>query len=95
MFRITKAFENERTAIYKVEGKILEDQAGVWIGELEELQNGNGRQIILDVGQVWFFSQRSIEAFIGKRFPNLYLLNCSMEVRNTLQSAGCSSIVLG
>jgi anti-anti-sigma regulatory factor len=94
MFRITKAFENEKTAIYKVEGRILEDLAEVWVDQLEELQD-NGRQIILDMGQVWYLSQKGIEVFVQKRFPNFYLLNCSMEVRNTLQAAGCAATVLG
>jgi anti-anti-sigma regulatory factor len=95
MFRITKVFENDKTAIYKIEGRILEEAVETWIQELQGLLEQNQRQIILDLGQVWYLCRSGIEPLIRKDVNKFYLLNCSMEIKNTLVAAGCSSITLG
>lgn len=95
MFRITKVFENDTTAIYKIEGRILEESVETWIRELGELLEQKQRQIILDLSQVWHLCRSGIEPLIRKDLNKFYLLNCSMEIKNTLAAAGCSSITLG
>jgi len=94
MLRITKAFENDATSIYKIEGKITEENLDVWADEIQALEKVADRQIILDLSQVWFICTKGIEVLTELMSNNLYLLNCPMEVRNVLHAAGLSARIL-
>jgi anti-anti-sigma regulatory factor len=95
MLRITKAFENDCTLIYKMEGKINSESLDVWAEEIDALKKVTGHQIILDFSQVWFMSAKAVDV-LTKSMPNhLYLLNCPMEIRNMLHTAGLSTRILG
>jgi anti-anti-sigma regulatory factor len=94
MLRITKAFENDATSIYKIEGKINEETLAVWAEELSALKKVTDRQIILDFSQVWFICTKGVETLVKLMSNNLYLMNCPMEMRNRLHSAGLSERML-
>jgi anti-anti-sigma regulatory factor len=94
MLRITKAFENDSISIYKIEGKISEETLGVWAEEIRALNKMADRQIILDLSQVWFICTKGMEVLVQLMSNNLYLLNCPMEVRNVLHTAGLSARIL-
>lgn len=94
MFRITKAFENEATEIFRIEGKITDENLPEWNHEINSIRSENGRQVILDLGQVWFISSRAVEALIERLSDEMYILNCGMEMRNILHASGLSAKML-
>ncbi len=94
MLRITKTFENDRTSIYKVEGKITEEILAVWTKELRALGHIPGRHIILDFSQVWSICIKGVDVLVKLMSDHLYVMNCPMEVRNVLQAAGLSARML-
>jgi anti-anti-sigma factor len=94
MFRITKAFENEATEIFRIEGKITDENLSEWSREINSIRSENGRHVILDLGQVWFISSRAVEALIERLSDEMYILNCGMEMRNILHASGLSAKML-
>jgi anti-anti-sigma regulatory factor len=91
MFRITKVFENDSMTIYRIEGKVTDENLDLWTEEIATIRKLTVRQIILDFCQVWFMSNKALEALLALMSNDLYLLNCSMEVRNALHTAGLST----
>lgn len=91
MFRITKAFENERTSIFKIEGKVTDESLEVWSEEIRSLKNGADRHTILDFSNVWFISSKAVSVLIDFASENVFLLNCPTETRNVLCSAGLAA----
>jgi len=91
---MTKTFENDATSIYKIEGKINEETLAVWVEELSALNQVSGRQVILDLSQVWFICTKGVEVLVRLMSNDLYLMNCSMEVRNVLHAAGLGGRIL-
>ncbi|HSE42847.1 MAG TPA: STAS domain-containing protein [Acidobacteriota bacterium] len=94
MFRITKVFENSETEIYRVEGKITDEAEQTWSSEITSIVQPTHRQIILDFSQVWFMSQKSIQALTNRVNEKLFLLNCGVEIQNRLIAAGFAPHVL-
>jgi anti-anti-sigma regulatory factor len=94
MLRITKAFENDSTSIYKIEGKITQENLEVWAEELRVMQKLTGRQIILDFSQVWSICTKGVKVLVQSMPNELYVMNCPIEVRNVLHAAGLSARVL-
>jgi hypothetical protein len=93
MFRITKLFENNGTAIFRVEGKINDESLNDWTAGIQLIKEPNGK-IILDLGRVWSFGPQSLLALIKGIDENLFVLNCGTEIGNRLLSAGLSNQVL-
>ena len=62
-----------------------------WTEEIAALRKLTARQTILDLCQVWFLSAKALEILIAVMSNDLYLLNCSMEVRNVLHTSGLSA----
>lgn len=94
MFRITRIFENEVMVLYKVEGKLTDEEKAAWDQELNAMKDGKGRQILLDLGQVWHLGSDAMRKLIADS-DHWFLLNCSMELRNRMTAAGRTSRVLG
>ncbi|PWT92697.1 MAG: hypothetical protein C5B54_03135 [Acidobacteria bacterium] len=94
MFRIKKVFENKETSIYKVEGKITDDNLGAWSEEILKLKQISNRDVVLDFCQTWFMSRQAIEALSHETPERFLFANCPMDMRNTLQSVGFSARVL-
>jgi anti-anti-sigma regulatory factor len=94
MFRITKIFENSLLAIYKIEGKITDDNLQAWTEELAALQKQADRQLILNFCQVWSISAKAIEILMAHLTNDVRVMNPSMDVRNMLHAAGLAAKVL-
>ncbi len=94
MFRITKIFENPSLAIYKIEGKVADENLPVWMTELETLQKQAGRQLILDFCQVWSINAKAVEMLMSHLTNGTRVMNPNMDMRNMLHAAGLSSKVL-
>jgi anti-anti-sigma regulatory factor len=94
MLRITKAFENDSTSIYRVEGKITEESLGVWAEEISALHGVTGRQVILDFSHLWSICPNGVKVLVEAISNGLYFMNCPMEVRNVLHAAGLSNRML-
>lgn len=95
MFRITKAFANETTEIFRIEGQVPDEIVGDWIAEIERLKKNDSRTVILDFAQVWFISAGAVQALMDVLTDRFYLMNCGMEIRNVLYVSGMSSRMLG
>jgi anti-anti-sigma regulatory factor len=95
MFRITKAFANETTEIFRIEGQVSDDYIGDWITEIDLLKKDHSRTVILDFAQVWFISTKAVQALMGALTDQCYVMNCGMEIRNILYVSGLSSRMLG
>jgi len=95
MFRITKAFENEATEIFRIEGQVSDENLSEWIREIERIKSRNHRAVILDFAQVWFMSPRAVQAVMANLSDRTYVMNCGMELRNVLHVSGMSQRMLG
>ncbi|MDZ7344803.1 MAG: hypothetical protein ONA90_09870 [candidate division KSB1 bacterium] len=94
MFRITKIFENPLLVIYKIEGEIADASLSVWTDELKALQKQANRQRILDFSRVWSISADALQSLMANLSNGIFVMNPSIEVRNTLHTAGLSAKVL-
>ncbi len=62
MFRITRIFENSSTAIYRIEGKISDENLNAWTAEIQSIRQLKHNQIILDFSlEVKFFGRKSAD----------------------------------
>ena len=94
MFRITKIFENSSLSIFKVEGKIADENLLPWTDELWNLLKQADRQLILDLSQVWSMNPKAIGMLMPHLARGMKVMNPGVEVRNMLHAAGLSSKVL-
>jgi len=97
MFRIKKVFENLSLAIYKVEGKVTDDNMLLWSNELNALNLQPERKVILDFCQVWSINATALEflvAYLSSKVFDIHIINPGMDVRNMLHTAGLSTRVL-
>lgn len=94
MFKMTKIFENGLVDIYKIEGKITDENLQLWTEQLETLQQNADRDILLDFCQVWNMSVNAMGILVKHLSNGILVMNPSMEVRNMLHSAGLSRKVL-
>ncbi|MFQ5604872.1 MAG: STAS domain-containing protein [bacterium] len=94
MFRMKTVYENDLTAIVKIEGEITEEHITCWTEEIRKILQNNQRQIILEICEVTFICPRAVEAFKKLLTSHVFLLNCPTFVKNMLYSAGMSINVL-
>ncbi len=94
MFRITKTFENEATVIFRIEGKITDENLSEWDQEIKSIRFLNGHHVILDFAQVWHISSKAVDVLMKLLTDRVYILNCGMEVRNVLHASGLSARML-
>ena len=94
MFRITKAFENSITFIYKIEGKVTDNSIPEWQEELNKLKAEAGFQVILDFSQVFYISPGALQALLANMTDQVYILNCGIEIRNVLHAFGLAGRML-
>jgi anti-anti-sigma regulatory factor len=94
MFRITKAFQNESTDIFRIEGKITDENLSEWNQQISSIQPEIGRHVILDFAQVWYISAGAVAVLMNLLSDHVYILNCGIEVRNVLHSSGLSARML-
>jgi len=97
MFRIKKVFENHALAIYKVEGKVTDDNMLLWSNELNALNLQPDHKVILDFCQVRSINATALEflvAYLSSKVFDIHIINPGMDVRNMLHTAGLSARVL-
>lgn len=94
MFRITTAFENETVSIYRIEGKITDENLPAWSEEIKILLNAT-KHVILDFCNVWFITGQAVEILVKMNGKRVHLMNCTMDVRNALYAAGLSHQLIG
>ncbi len=94
MFRITKAFENSNTFIYKIEGKVTDNSVTEWQEELNNLKTAAGHHVILDFSQVFFISSKALQILMKNMTEELFILNCDIEMRNLLHASGMAKRML-
>jgi hypothetical protein len=93
MFRITKIFENNGTAIFRVEGKIADENLNDWTDGIQLIKEPRAK-VVLDLSRVWSFGPQSLQALMNRIDENLFVLNCGTEIGNRLLAAGLSNQVL-
>lgn len=94
MFRIKQIFENEYTLIVKIEGRVLDESAETWASAIEPLTRCPRQSVILDFSQVWFICPKALNTLRGILYPNIYMMNCPIELRNILHTAGEATHIL-
>ena len=94
MFRIRKLLENDITSILKIEGEISDSDLRFWAEVVGALNQDGVRQTVLDCCSVTSISQKALEILSGRLSGGIYLVNCSVWVKNILNSAGRSKNVL-
>ena len=78
MFKITKTFENSATEIFRIEGKISDENLSAWSHEISLIQSTNERHIILDLAQVWFINSKAVEMLMNVLSDRVFILNCGI-----------------
>ncbi|MCI0446285.1 hypothetical protein L0152_24110 [bacterium] len=94
MFRITKTFENRITFIFRIEGKITDNGLTDWAYEINKFKTVSGRQVILDFSQLFFIAPKAVDMLLNNMTENLYILNCSTDIRNRFHSSGLGGRML-
>ena len=94
MFLIKKIFENDLISIFKIEGKITEENLGDWTDEIRLLIKQSDRQIILEICQVTFVSLKAVRFLIEMITKDVFLLNSPTFIKNMLHCVGLSVNVL-
>ena len=94
MFRISKAFENDSTILFKIEGEIGEGELVDWANLIFRCTEPSHKQIIFDICDVVFMSTNAPALLLQHMRDNIFLLNCPAAVRNIMHAAGRSANVL-
>jgi len=94
MFRIERVFQNDHTVILSVQGYITDRVLDTWTEQLKTMKNDLKPQIILNFHGVSFISQGALTALKAVDTPNMLLMNCSPVIRNMVQSAGLSGMLI-
>lgn len=95
MLRISTIEPNKRTAILNAEGDLGVENLQVLHGELSTLCGSNDRLVILNFADVSSASPEIIDTLRSFAAFDLYLMNCRPFIRNLLEAAGLSRMVLG
>ena len=95
MFMIKKVYENELTALLKIEGEITDLTLDDWTEALASLLRQTNKHVILDCCDVTFVSLKIAERLLQQMTGKIFLLNCPTTVQNLVHAAGFSKQVLG
>lgn len=94
MFLIKNVYENELTALLKIEGEISNLTLEDWAAALAALLQQTNKHVILDCCDLTFVSPGIAERLLQQMTHRIYLLNCPTAVQNLVQAAGFSKQVL-
>ena len=95
MFRIERVFQNDQTVILSVQGYITDRVLDTWSEQLNIVVNDLKPQVILNFHGVSFISPGALLALKALDTTNIFLMNCSPVIRNMVQSAGLSGMLIG
>jgi anti-anti-sigma regulatory factor len=90
MFLIKKVYENDLTALLKIEGEITEFALEDWAEALASLLRQTKKHVILDCCDANFVSLKVAERLIQQMTDKIFLLNCPTAVQNLVHAAGFS-----
>ncbi len=94
MFLIKKVYENELTALLKIEGEISNLTLEDWAAALASLLQQTNKHVILDCCDITFVSPKIAERLLQQMTNRVFLLNCPTMVQNLVHAAGFSKQVL-
>ncbi len=94
MFRIKKSFENENTAIFKIEGDIPNEIVHIWARELRRIIKKSKNLIILEACSMGYIGPKAVKVLFNVTAGNIYLLSCPTSVKNMFNSAGKAANIL-
>ncbi len=94
MFLIKQVYENELTALLKIEGEITDLALDDWAEALASLLQQTNKHTILDCCDATFVSLKVVDKLIRKMTDKIFLLNCPTTVQNLVYAAGFSKQVL-
>ena len=94
MFRIRKTFASGETSILSLEGEIRVENLTVWTAELDGSRLTIQGNMILNFHSVSFMDASAVPKLTELIAKRVYVLNCSTLVKNMLQSAGLSSMII-
>ena len=94
MFLIKKVYENDLTALLKIEGEINDLALEDWAEALASLLRQANKHVILDCCDVSFVSLKVAERLIQQMTDKIFLLNCPRTVQNLVHAAGFSKQML-
>ena len=94
MFLIKKVYENDLTALLKIEGEITNLTVEDWSEALASLLRQTNKHVILDCCDVTFVSPKIAERLLQQMTDRIFLLNCPTAVQNLAHAAGFSKQVL-
>jgi len=94
MLRLSRVLSNKETTIIKIEGQIHEEDLNLLHDELEQIRHHSSGEIIVNLSSLSFVSPtivRVLKAFAGRK---VFLMNCEPFLRNVVQAAGLTRMVL-
>lgn len=94
MFLIKKVYENELTALLKIEGEITGHSLEDWDAAFSSLLTQHRKHVILDCCDVTFVSLKIAERLLQQMTKKIFLLNCPTAVQNLVRAAGWGAQVL-
>ncbi len=94
MFLIKKVYENELTALFKIEGEIADHATDYWSEALAALLQQTNKHVLLDCSEVSFISLTVAQRLIGQMTKRIFLLNCPTAVQNLARNTGWAEQVL-
>ncbi len=94
MFLIKKVYENELTALFKIEGEIADHALDYWSEALASLLQQSNKHVLLDCSDITFVSLNIAERLMQQMTNRIFLLNCPTAVQNLVRAAGFSTQVL-
>jgi len=94
MFLIKKVYENDLTALFKVEGEITDHALDYWSEALASLPQQTNKHVLLDCCDIAFVSLKIAERLIQQMTNKIFLLNCPTAIQNLVRAAGFSKQVL-
>lgn len=93
LFRMRKLFENERLALFKIEGALTRQNAESWEEELTMIIQRMNRPIIFDCASLTV-NYELTDILRNLMTDQMYFLNLPTPARNILRTAGFGARVL-
>ena len=93
LFRMRKLFENERLALFKIEGALTRQNAESWEEELTMIIQRTNRPIIFDCASLTV-NYELTDILRNLMTDQMYFLNLPTPARNILRTAGFGARVL-
>jgi len=94
MFRIKKAFENDFTVIFNVEGEVKDEFVDDWTKEISGIVKEHPGQVIFNFCRVSYISANATRVLSMIVPSNVHIMNGSRYMKNLLTVQGASLSLL-